>query len=34
MVSTKQISLQSVEGDAVKLGLSLETLFWPGSRES
>jgi type IV pilus assembly protein PilO len=34
LISIKQISLQSVEGDAVKLGLSLETLFWPGSRES
>jgi type IV pilus assembly protein PilO len=34
LISIKEISLQSVEGDAVKLGLSLETLFWPGSRES
>ena len=34
LISIKQLSLQSVEGDAVKLGLNLETLFRPGSRES
>lgn len=34
LITIKQISLQSVEGNAVRLGLSLETLFWPGSRES
>lgn len=34
LISIKQLSLQSVQGDAVKLGLNLETLFRPGSRES
>jgi type IV pilus assembly protein PilO len=34
LISIKQISLQNVEGNAVKLGLSLETLFRSGSRES
>lgn len=34
LISIKQVSLQSVDGDAVNLGLSLETLFRPGSRES
>lgn len=34
LITIKQISLQSVEDDGVKLGLSLETLFRPGSRES
>lgn len=33
LISIKQLNLQSVEGDAVKLGLNLETLFRPG-RES
>ena len=34
LISIEQVNLQSVDGDAVKLGLSLETLFRPGSRES
>lgn len=34
LITIKKISLQSVEGDVVKLGLSLETLFHSGGRES
>ena len=34
LISIKQINLQSVEDNSVKLGLNLETLFRPGSRES
>jgi type IV pilus assembly protein PilO len=34
LITIKQINLRSVESDAVNLGLSLETLFRSGSRES
>jgi type IV pilus assembly protein PilO len=34
LITIKQIGLQNVEGDAVQLGLSLETLFRSGGRES
>ena len=34
LISIKKISLQNVEGNAVQLGLSLETLFRSGGRES
>lgn len=33
LITIKQISLQSVDNEGVKLGLSLETLFRPGRRE-
>ena len=34
LITIKQISLQSADGDGVNLRLSLETFFRPGSRES
>ncbi|MDH3809715.1 MAG: type 4a pilus biogenesis protein PilO, partial [Desulfuromonadales bacterium] len=33
LITIKQISLQSIDNEGVKLGLSLETLFRPGRRE-